>query len=196
MEERQVTVLGETHKLPQPFFVLATQNPVELEGTYPLPEAQLDRFLIKLLLQSPTADDLKEILNRTTGANVPEVRSQLIEQPEIRIQDMRMLAREVVMPEPMQDVLVRMMLSLTPTSSYATEKVKRYVRFGPGPRGAQATVMMAKVHALCDGRLNVSFEDLRQVLIPCLRHRLLLNFQSEADEVSADEILQEVKSAR
>jgi MoxR-like ATPase len=192
MEERQVTVLGETHKLPQPFFVLATQNPVELEGTYPLPEAQLDRFLIKLLLKSPTAEDLKEILSRTTGANVPEVRAQLVERPEVTIQEMRALAREVVVPEPMQDVLVRMMLSLTPSSDYASDKVRRYVRFGPGPRGAQATVMMAKVLALRDGRLNVSFEDLRKVVVPCLRHRLLLNFQAEADEVTADDLLIEI----
>lgn len=197
MEERQVSVLGETYLLDAPFFVLATQNPVELEGTYPLPEAQLDRFLVKLHLHLPDTNELKEILSRTTGVSIPES-APVLPATEIVavIQSMKQLVRQVIIADPMQDVLVRMMLALTPSSEFATAKVKRYVRFGPGPRGAQAVVMVAKVSALLEGRVNVSFEDLRKALHPCLRHRLILNFQAEADEVSADAIIDEIKNAR
>lgn len=197
MEERQITVLGETYALPQPFFVLATQNPVELEGTYPLPEAQLDRFLIKLVVGSPSSAELKEILNRTTGVKVPE--AQPVMPPE-KVQEslfaMRLLARQVVVADPMQEVLVRMMAALTPSNQFATEKARRYVRFGPGPRGAQALMLMAKVMAVMEGRINMSFEDIRAAIIPCLRHRLILNFQAEADEVTSDEIIEEVRNAK
>lgn len=196
MEERQVTVLGDTYRLPAPFFVLATQNPVELEGTYPLPEAQLDRFLIKLLLNPPKSDDLKEILTRTTGVKVPEAQAQLTGDIVAVIEAMKRLVRQVVVADPMQDVLVRMMVALTPGSEFSTPHVQRYVRFGPGPRGAQAVILLAKVKALREGRINVAFEDLRSALLPCLRHRLLLNFQAEADEVTADDLLEEVRSAK
>ncbi len=197
MEERQITVLGETYPLQPPFFVLATQNPVELEGTYPLPEAQLDRFLVKLLLPLPKSADLKEILSRTTGVTIPEPKTVLPPQEITQaIAGMKNLVRQVLVAEPMLDVLIRIVQALTPTSEFATEKVKRYVRFGPGPRGAQAVIMSAKVAALLDGRVNVSFDDIRAVLLPCLRHRMILNFQAEADEVSADAILNEVRSAR
>lgn len=196
MEERQVTVLGDTYRLPSPFFVLATQNPVELEGTYPLPEAQLDRFLVKLLLVPPDSDDLKEILTRTTGVKVPEAQTQLTGDIVGIIEAMKRLVRQVVVADPMQDVLVRMMIALTPGSEFSTENVQRYVRFGPGPRGAQAVILMAKVRALREGRINVAFEDLKIALLPCLRHRLLLNFQAEADELTADDILEEVRNAR
>ena len=197
MEERQVTVLGETYLLAQPFFVLATQNPVELEGTYPLPEAQLDRFLVKLLLAAPSASDLKEVLRRTTGVDVPEAKPVFApEEATERIGQMRQLVRQVFVPDPLQDGLVRMLGALTPGNQFATSMVKKYVRFGPGPRGAQAVIMSAKVAALLDSRINLSFDDIRACLLPALRHRMILNFQAEADGVTSDDIIEEVRSAK
>lgn len=197
MEERQITVLDETHRLVQPFFVLATMNPVELEGTYPLPEAQLDRFLVKILVAPPTSAELKEILSRTTGVEVPQAESVFTrEEVADRVESMKRLVRHVVVAGPMQEGLVRMIAALTPGSDFATEQVRRYVRFGPGPRGAQAIMMSAKVSAILDGRINLSFDDIRSSIIPCLRHRLILNFQAEADGVTADDIIAEVKNAK
>ena len=197
MEEKQITVLDQTYTLESPFFVLATQNPVELEGTYPLPEAQLDRFLMKLHLDPPNSAELKEVLSRTTGVDVPK--TEALFEPSNTLQkiaSMKTLVRQVVVAPPMYDVLVRMMAALTPQNQYATEKTKRYIRFGPGPRGAQAIVMCAKVSAILDGRINVSFDDIKGVITPALRHRLILNFQAEADGVSADSIIAEVKNAK
>jgi MoxR-like ATPase len=197
MEERQVTVLGETYQLSQPFFVLATQNPVELEGTYPLPEAQLDRFLIKLNVSPPAPTDLKEILKRTTGVVVPEARSVFHGSEAVEtLNRMKRLVRKVVVAEPLQDVIVRMLSALSPHSEFATPAVKQYVRFGPGPRGAQSVVLMAKVSALIDGRVNLAFEDIRSAILPTLRHRILLNFQADAAGVSADDIIEQVRSAK
>ncbi len=197
MEEKQITVLGETYKLDQPFFVLATQNPVELEGTYPLPEAQLDRFMVKLLVKSPSASELKEVLARTTGAQTPAVRSVFPNgDGSVRIQEMRKLVRAVFAADPLQDVIVRIISALTPGNQYATKLVSKYVRFGPGPRGAQSLMMSAKVAALLDKRINLSFEDVRAAMLPTIRHRLILNFQAEADGVSADDILEEIKKAK
>ncbi len=196
MEERQITVLNSTYPLSSPFFVLATQNPIELEGTYPLPEAQLDRFLVKLLVPSPTPAQLKEILIRTTGAAQPEIRPSLDAQAAGQIiQNMRRLVRSIFVPEPLQEALVRMLTALTPGSDFETDAVKGYVKFGPGPRGAQAVMMYAKVQALLDGRANLAFADLKAAILPCLRHRLILNFQAQADRVSADEILTQVRDA-
>ncbi|NMC64370.1 MAG: AAA domain-containing protein [SAR324 cluster bacterium] len=197
MEERQVTVLGQTHKLNEPFFVLATQNPIELEGTYPLPEAQLDRFLMKLLMDVPSSAELKEVLQRTTGVEVPEP-NQVFSTEDVlaSITKMRLLVREVFVPDPLKDVLVRIMAALTPGNEYATELVKQYVRFGPGPRGAQAIIMCAKVCSVLDSRINMAFEDIRSVIVPALRHRMILNFQAEADGISADDILEEVRNAK
>ena len=197
MEERQITVLDETHLLPTPFFVLATQNPVELEGTYPLPEAQLDRFMVKLLVEPPTSAELKEVLLRTTGAYVPTAQTVFSEQEILgAIERMRLLVRHVVVADPMQEVLVRMIAALTPGNEFATPNTKRYVRFGPGPRGAQATILSAKVCALLDGRINLAFEDIRTVILACLRHRLILNFEAEADGITSDAIIEEVRNAR
>ena len=197
MEERQVTVLDETYKLPQPFFVLATQNPVELEGTYPLPEAQLDRFLNKVLVPAPTSDELKEILRRTTGNSIPDARNIIpIDKVAVVIENMKRLVRHVYVADPWQDVLVRMISALTPGNRYATEKVKKYLRFGPGPRGAQAIILSAKVAALLDGRMNLAFEDIKAVIVPALRHRLVLNFNAEADGVTSDQIIDEVRNAK
>lgn len=197
MEERQVTVLNETYALPQPFFVLATQNPVELEGTYPLPEAQLDRFLNKVIVPAPSSEELKEILRRTTGNAIPEAQTvNSSENMAVTIERMRRLVRHVYVADPWQEVLVRMISALTPGNRFATEKVKKYVRFGPGPRGAQAMILSAKVAALLDSRINLAFEDIKSVIIPCLRHRLILNFQADAEGVTADEIIEEVKNAK
>jgi len=197
MEERQITVLGETHKLEAPFFVLATQNPVELEGTYPLPEAQLDRFLLKILLHHPAPANLKEILARTTGASVPEA-TQVLDPHQARgtIEKMKRLVREVQVADPLLEVIVRIISALTPGGEFGTDTVNTYVRFGPGPRAAQAIMLAAKVCALLDGRINLSFEDIKTVATPALRHRIILNFQAEADSISTDEIVEEIINAK
>ena len=197
MEEKQITVLDETYKLSPPFFVLATQNPVELEGTYPLPEAQLDRFLVKLLVEPPSANDLKEVLSRTTGVDIPQATSIFVRDTAAEtIQAMKKLVRQVVVSGPMYEVLVRMIAALTPQNQFATEKTKRYVRFGPGPRGAQSIIMCGKVSALLDNRINISFDDIKSVIAPALRHRIILNFQAEADGVTTDQIIEEVRNAK
>jgi MoxR-like ATPase len=197
MEERQVTVLGQTYLLPRPFFVLATQNPVELEGTYPLPEAQLDRFLLKVHVHPPSSAELKEILSRTTGTTSVDISPVFPAEEACRlVEAMQGIVRAVVVSDPMQEVIVRIIAALTPTSNFATQKVKQYVRFGPGPRGAQAVVLAAKVAALLDGRINLSFEDIRAVIKPALRHRLILNFQAEADSVVSDDLIEEIRNAK
>lgn len=197
MEEKQVTVFDTTYPLPRPFFVLATQNPVEQEGTYPLPEAQLDRFLLKVLVDSPTSKELKEILTRTTGTINNEISPVFTpETAHHQVEMMQSMVRSVVIADPMQEIIVRLIAALTPSSQFATPKVKQYVRFGPGPRGAQAVVLTAKVAALLDKRINLSFEDIRAVIKPALRHRVILNFQAEADGVTADDLLEEVRNAK
>lgn len=195
MEERQVSVLNETYKLPQPFFVMATQNPIELEGTYPLPEAQLDRFIFKIIVQSPTQSELKEILHRTTGSVAAEL-SPLFspEETSSKILAMRTLVRSVLIAPPLEDVLVGIIFALSPNNPHATKLTNEYVRFGPGPRAAQSVLLAAKASALLDGRLNVSYDDIRGVLAPALRHRLILNYQAEAEGVTADQIINEVKN--
>lgn len=197
MEEKQVTIFGETYPLADPFFVLATQNPIELEGTYPLPEAQLDRFIVKLIVSPPSAEELKEILVRTTGSNVYEIKPILGEAEAISaLKLMRHLVRKVVVADPLQEALIRMTHALSPESKFAPETVQNYVRFGPGPRGAQAVILCAKVLALIDGRINLAFEDIKAALLPALRHRLILNFQAEADGVTADDLILEIKNAK
>ncbi len=196
MEEKQVTTLGVTRPLPQPFFVLATQNPIELEGTYPLPEAQLDRFLCKLIVAPPTSGQLKEILLRTTGATASSISSIWGAQETIDIiLRMRALVRKVVVAPPLQDVLVGTIFALTPGTEQCTERVNEYVRFGPGPRGAQAVLLAAKVFALLDQRINLSYEDIRTAIVPALRHRMILNYQAEAEGVTADQLIEEVRDA-
>lgn len=196
MEEKQVSTLGVSRALEQPFFVLATQNPIELEGTYPLPEAQLDRFMFKLLVPAPTAAQLKEILSRTTSGAKAVIKPLLppTETKSIMMQ-MKELVRKVVVAPPLQDVLIGTMFALTPGSPQSTERVNQFVRFGPGPRGAQAVLLGAKVFALLDQRLNLSYEDIKNATIPALRHRLILNYQAEAEGITADELIQEALSA-
>ena len=197
MEERQVTVLNQTYKLPQPFFVLATQNPIEVEGTYPLPEAQLDRFLVKILVPSPSSAELKEILSRTTGTLTTPIKPLFSEaEAPRRLEAMQNLVRHVVVSDPIQEVIVRLIAALTPSSPFATPNAKRYIRFGPGPRGAQSLVMSAKVAALLDKRINLAFEDIQNAITATLRHRLILNFQAEADGVTSDDLIEEVRSAK
>jgi len=197
MEEKQVSTLGVSRPLPQPFFVLATQNPIELEGTYPLPEAQLDRFIFKLLLGSPSAIQLKEILSRTTGTAKAVLSPVWPAEQTVRIMlQMQELVRRVVVAPPLQDVLVGTIFGLTPGSEQATEAVNEYVRFGPGPRGAQSVLLAAKVFALLDKRINLAFEDVKRALVPALRHRLILNYQAEAEGITADQLIEEVQDNR
>jgi MoxR-like ATPase len=193
MEEHQVTVLGTTYRLDLPFFVLATQNPIELEGTYPLPEAQMDRFLFKLVIASPKPEELREILNRTTGATVYQPKP--IFDPAIApatIERMKELVREVMVAEPLERYVIGMIAACTPNGPAALPEISQYLRFGPSPRGAQALIMCSKVNALLQGRVTVSYEDVDDALIPALRHRLLRNFQAEAENVASEALLEQV----
>ena len=186
MQEKTVTVANAVHPLSQPFFVLATQNPLEMEGTYPLPEAQLDRFLFKLLVPYPTADDLSEIVRRTT-TRLTSTANKVADGPTIC--DMGMLARQVPIAAHVTDYVVRLVLATHPEGETAAPVVRRYVRYGVSPRGAQAIVLGAKIRALIEGRLNVSFDDVRSVALPSLRHRLILNFEAEAGGTTPDDVL-------
>jgi MoxR-like ATPase len=190
MEERQVTVFGMTYPLEPPFMVLATQNPIELEGTYPLPEAQMDRFLFKVVMGSPRPEELREILNRTTGATMHSAQSifPVANAPEA-IEQLKMLVREVMVAEPLERYVIGIIGACTPNGPGATPEVSQYLRFGPSPRGAQALILCAKVNALLDGRVSVSYEDVADAVVPALRHRLLRNFQAEAENVTTDSIL-------
>jgi MoxR-like ATPase len=189
MQERSVTVANTTYSLAAPFFVLATQNPLEMEGTYPLPEAQLDRFLFKLLVRFPTAAELGEILARTTTTGLPRVRK--VADGE-QIARMGRLAREVPIASHVREYVVRLLLTTHPDSATAPAAVRKYVRYGASPRGAQSIVLAAKIRALLDGRLNVAFDDVRAMAAPALRHRIVLNFEGEAEGLTTDEVIAEV----
>jgi MoxR-like ATPase len=186
MEERSVTVGKTTHKLDSPFFVLATQNPLEMEGTYPLPEAQLDRFFLKLRVDYPTVASLHTILNRTTKVREPEVQRVL---GEGEVLEMRKTVRAVPIARPVQDYAIRVTLSTHPRPPYAHLLTMKYVRYGSSPRGAQALVVGGKIRALLNNRLHVSCEDIRAVAYGALRHRVLLNFEGEAERVDTDTII-------
>jgi len=189
MQELSVTVGGVHHALARPFFVLATQNPIEMEGTYPLPEAQLDRFLLKLKVKYPTAAELSEIVERTTKPQT-EVVQKVTDGPEV--ETMKALVREVPIAQPVKEYVTHLVLATRPDHPEAPDMVRRFVRYGSSPRGAQALVLGGKVQALIDGRFNVSFEDVRAVLLPSLRHRLILSFEGEAEGVDPDQILEDV----
>jgi MoxR-like ATPase len=189
MQEKSVTVGGETHKLDQPFFVMATQNPIEQEGTYPLPEAQLDRFFFKLVVGYSNRDELSTILDRTTTGATPDIR-QVIDGPTIMQQ--QQLVRKVLIAPHVQDYAVRVVLATHPQGELSTPTVNQFLRFGASPRAAQALVLAGKVRALLDGRANVSIEDIRSVVLPAMRHRCLLNFEGEAEGMTTDEVLQNV----
>jgi MoxR-like ATPase len=189
MQEHSVTIGKTTHKLEQPYLVLATQNPLEMEGTYPLPEAQLDRFLFKLHVGFPSKDELHAILDRTTGADVPEVKPVL---DRDRILAMRAVARDVAVARHVQDYAIRVLEATHPDRPSAPDLVKRFVRFGASPRGAQAALLAAKIQALFDGRFAASADDVRKVIRPALRHRIILNFEGEAEGVKTDAILDRI----
>ena len=185
MQEHTVTAGGRTHALPEPFFVLATQNPLEMEGTYPLPEAQLDRFLLKVLVPFPSNDVLARIGEQTTGP-APVAARHAVEAVSLR--HTMDLARHVVLAPHVLDYAVRMIAATHPDRS-PVEDVRRYVRFGSSPRGLQALLLCAKVVALRAGRWNVAFEDLHQVAAPALRHRLIMQFEATAEGVSTDTLI-------
>ena len=186
MQERTVTVGTTTHRLEPPFFVLATQNPLEMEGTYPLPEAQLDRFFYKLRIMYPEPDEMHEIMDRTTRREEPEA-ATVLDREQILL--MRDTARSVPIARPVQDYAIRLTLATHPGTPHAHPMTERYVRFGASPRGTQALVIGGKVNALLNGRVHVSCEDVRSMLLPALRHRVLLNFEGEAERMETDTIL-------
>jgi MoxR-like ATPase len=195
MEEKQVTVFGESHTLESPFIVLATQNPIELEGTYPLPEAQLDRFFFKLMVAPPSPAELREILKRTTGTKAGDSAKVLPDDDGGLINQMQQMLRQVLIAPPIEDYVVRIVHATQPNISNGNipgSPVKQYLRFGSSPRGAQAVILGAKGNALADGRIHVSYEDVLKVIYPALRHRIILNFQAEAENVNTDQILAEV----
>jgi MoxR-like ATPase len=189
MQEHSVTVGGEVHRLEEPFFVMATQNPIEQEGTYPLPEAQLDRFFFKLLVPPPGRSELATILDRTTRTEQPSPERVLDGQ---RIREAQGLVREILVAPPVQDFAIRLVLATHPRSPFATEATNRYLRCGASPRGAQTLILAAKVRALLEGRYNVSFADLKAVAHPALRHRVLLNFEAQAEGIDGDYIVNQI----
>ncbi|QEH36777.1 ATPase family associated with various cellular activities (AAA) [Aquisphaera giovannonii] len=189
MQEHSVTVGGTIHRLKEPFFVMATQNPIEQEGTYPLPEAQLDRFLFKLVVGYSTRDELATILDRTTRGERPRAEKVMDGETLLRFQE---LVREVLVAPHVQDYAIRLALATHPRGPFAAAATDQYIRWGSSPRGVQTLVLAAKVRALLDGRYNVSFEDLRRVYLPSLRHRVLLNFEAQAEGIEPDEVLLKV----
>ena len=191
MQDVSVSVGSTTYPLEQPFLVLATQNPLEMEGTYPLPEAQLDRFFFKLKVTYPSEEQMHAILDRTTRESDTSV-SRVVDGGEIL--QMRQVARAVPIARPVQAYAIRLTLGTHPASPYATPLVKRFVRYGASPRAAQAMTLAAKIHALNRGQAYVSVDDVRAVAMPALRHRILLNFEGTADDMSTDAIVQELLS--
>ncbi len=189
MQEGSVTVADQTYRLEEPFFVLATQNPLEMEGTYPLPEAQLDRFFFKVNVEFPSSGELVEILARTTGSQAPAA-GRAASGGDILA--MRSLARQVPIASHVSQWVARLVVATHPEGPEAPPLVRQYVRYGASPRGGQALILGAKVTALLDGRYNVSFEDVQSVAPAALRHRLLLNFEGLAEGIRTDEIIEEV----
>jgi MoxR-like ATPase len=189
MQEQQVTVARQRYALEPPFFVLATQNPLEMEGTYPLPEAQLDRFLFKLWVPFPAEEDLVRIMDRTTGAETPTV-SKAASASEIVA--MQRLARSVPIAPHVTAYAVSLLAATHPDQERAPSLVRQYVRYGASPRGAQALVLAGKIGALLDRRYNVSIDDIRSVALPALRHRVIRNFEGEAEGISSDAVVRAV----
>jgi MoxR-like ATPase len=194
MQEHSVTSGGQTHALPEPFLVMATQNPLEMEGTYPLPEAQLDRFFVKLLVNYPTAGELARILDRTTGVDEQAARPVLTGG---RILELRRLARQLPIADDVRQHAIHTVLATHPGNEHASEKVRRYVRYGSSPRGAQAMILYGKILAILDERFHVAREDLNKAATPVLRHRLIMNFEGQAENVAADDVIADIlKSSR
>ena len=189
MQEKSVTVGGTTYPMEKPFFVMATQNPIEQEGTYPLPEAQLDRFFFKLEVGYSSREELNEILNRTTAAEQPTVTPTLDAESIVRYQQ---LVRRVMIAPHVQDYAIRAVLATHPEGEFATGLSKQFLRFGASPRAGQALVLGGKVRALLDGRAHVSVDDIKSVLLPALRHRILLNFEGQAEGITSDMIVNDI----
>lgn len=187
MGEKTVTVLGDTKPMEKPFFVLATQNPIEMEGTYPLPEAQLDRFICKVLLPYPTKADLMQIMARTTGAAAIELQKVMDQERLLMAQQM---VKEVLIADDLLGYAVDLVMATNPTAAQAIPEVQQFVQYGSGPRGVQSVIKLAKARAVVNGRFHVSVADIKAVLKPALRHRLLLNYEGEAAEQTADSILE------
>jgi MoxR-like ATPase len=192
MQEKTVTAGGKTRNLPRPFFVLATQNPLEMEGTYPLPEAQMDRFLFKLMVGFPEEKELVDIISSTTASGQEEPRKVMGGEQVLRMME---LAREVPVSERVTAMAGRMVMATHPESTYAPDSVKKYVRYGVSPRGGQALIAAGKVRALIEGRYNVAFEDIEALAFPALRHRFFLNFEGEAEGINPDLLIAEIIEA-
>jgi len=189
MQEHSATVSGKIHQLPEPFMVLATQNPIEMEGTYPLPEAQLDRFFFKTIVGFPGQEELQLIMDRTTGADVPQVEKVMGGQ---EILEMRELSRQVLMSTPVKEYIARLVLATHPGQDKSTSGAERYIRFGASPRAAQTLSLAGKVNAIIDGRFNVSFDDVVKIAVPAMRHRLILNFEAQAEGVQPDQLIEDI----
>jgi MoxR-like ATPase len=189
MQEKSISTAGQVFKLKPPFFVMATQNPIEQEGTYPLPEAQLDRFFFKLVVGYSTRDQLNTILERTTRGEIVEPR-KVMDGSEII--EWQKLVREVILARHVQDYIARLTLATHPEGPFAQSATNKFLRWGASPRGAQTIALAAKVRALLAGRYNVSFEDIRRVWVPAMRHRVILNFEAEAEGISTDAVLDEI----
>ena len=192
MQEASVTVGGASRPLPAPFFVLATQNPIEMEGTYPLPEAQLDRFLFKLRVRYPAIEELNTIIDRTTQARAVSVERVM---SGANVMAYRELIREVPIADHVRAVASTIIMATHPLWEHAPESARRFIRYGASPRGAQALVLGAKVRALTEGRFNVSVEDLRALAGPALRHRIILNFEGEAEGIDTDVLIGQIVEA-
>jgi MoxR-like ATPase len=189
MQEHSITVGGTIHRLQEPFFVMATQNPIEQEGTYPLPEAQLDRFFFKLLVNYSGREEMAAIIDRTTRGEWPHADKVM---DGAQIATWQQLVREVLLAPPVQDYAIRLVLATHPGGEFATGDTNRYLRYGASPRAAQALVLAGKVRALLEARYNVSFEDIRRAYLPALRHRVLLNFEAQAENIAADTVLAQI----
>jgi MoxR-like ATPase len=192
MQEQAVTIAGQRHALEAPFFVLATENPIEMEGTYPLPEAQLDRFLLKVIVPAPSHDELTAILERTTG-QPPAMPGRVLSQSEVL--ELCALCRDIAVAEPVLRYAARLVGQSSPDAAGATPLVRRAVRFGAGVRGAQSLILAAKAVALVEGRGHVSFADVQRTARPVLRHRILRSFEGEADGVTTDQIVDELSAS-
>jgi len=189
MQERSISIAGKVYKLKEPFFVMATQNPIEQEGTYPLPEAQLDRFFFKLIVGYSNRDELNAIIDRTTKGTMVQPDKVMDGQEIIQWQQ---LVREVILAPHVQDYIARLTLATHPQGPFAVPITNQYIRWGSSPRGAQTLTLAAKVQALLNGRYNVSFEDIRRVFLPSMRHRIILNFEAEAEGIDPDKVLLDV----
>ncbi len=189
MQEHTVTTGGVQHRLKEPFFVMATQNPIEQEGTYPLPEAQLDRFFFKLLVGYSDRKELSTIIERTTTGYKPDIQAVMTGETIIAGQE---LVKRVIIAPHVRDYAIRIVLATHPEGAFATDMVNKYVRWGSSPRGGQSLALSAKIYAMLDGRYNASFDDVKKAVMPGLRHRLLLNFEGEAEGLSTDEVLNDI----